>query len=181
MTPAELEKLRFPIGKYEDPKEFTSSELHGFISEIASFPDRLKEAVLALNDEQLDTPYRPDGWTIRQVVHHCADSHLNSVTRFRLALTEDRPVIKPYFEERWAELEDAKTMSIAPSLLILNGLHKRWVTLLKSLSEEQLQKTFVHPEHGKELQLKSVIALYAWHGNHHLAQITTLIKKQNWK
>lgn len=181
MAPAELEKLRFPIGRYEEPQEITLEELNHCISEIASFPDRLENAVRDLNEARLDTPYRPDGWTIRQVVHHCADSHLNSITRFKLALTENKPVIKPYHEGRWAELEDARTMPVEPSLLLLKGLHQRWAVLLKSLSEEQLQKAFIHPEHEKELRLLTVISIYAWHGNHHLAQITTLIKKQNWK
>ncbi|GAA5038738.1 putative metal-dependent hydrolase [Marivirga lumbricoides] len=151
--------------------------LDEFITDISSFPVRLRNEVQHLNSEQLNIPYRPGGWTIRQLVHHCADSHMNSLMRFKLALTEDQPVIKPYFEDRWAELPDSK-MEIEPALQILEGLHARWTTLLKSLTAEQLKKVFVHPEHGTEISLEENIALYAWHCNHHLAHVVSLKPKK---
>ncbi|RZM24320.1 MAG: putative metal-dependent hydrolase, partial [Pedobacter sp.] len=151
-----------------------------FIMEIEQLPNELKKEVNTLNKEQLDTQYRPEGWTVRQVVHHLADSHMNSYIRCKLALTEDSPTIKPYFEERWAELEDGKNAAIDSSLQLLEGLHLRWSALLKSLTEQDLTKTFVHPEHGKTIQLLEVVALYAHHGRHHLAQITELKKRKGW-
>lgn len=175
-----LEQLRFPIGKFEAPQVLTQELLEHYIKDIETFPARLKQAVHGLNDEQLNTPYRPDGWTIRQVVNHCSDSHMNSIIRFKLALTEEEPTIKPYYEERWAELTDSKTMPIEPALSLLEGLHQRWTVLLKSLTPEDLKKTFIHPEHGKRFRLDENIGVYAWHGNHHLAHITTLKKSMNW-
>jgi hypothetical protein len=175
-----LDSLRFPIGKFEAPQILTQELMDGYIKDIETLPARLKQAVNGLNDAQLDTPYRPDGWTIRQVVHHCSDSHMNSMIRFKLALTEDEPTIKPYYEERWAELADSKTIPIAPALLLLEGLHQRWTILLRSLSNEDLQKTFIHPEHGKRFRLDENIGVYAWHGNHHLAHITSLKTRMNW-
>ncbi|MBC7486452.1 MAG: putative metal-dependent hydrolase [Cytophagaceae bacterium] len=175
-----LEQLRFPIGKFEAPQVLTQDLLNSYLKDIETFPARLKQAVIGLNDSQLDTPYRPDGWTIRQVVNHCADSHMNSLVRFKLALTEEEPTIKPYYEERWAELVDSKTMPIESALLLLEGLHRRWTVLLKSLNSEELKKTFIHPEHGKRFRLDENIGVYAWHGNHHLAHITTLKKIKNW-
>lgn len=175
-----LDSLRFPIGKFEVPQVLTQELIDGYIKDIETFPARLKQAVNGLNDSQLDTPYRPGGWTIRQVVNHCSDSHMNSIIRFKLALTEVEPIIKPYYEERWAELADSKTMPIAPALSLLEGLHQRWTVLLKSLTAEDLKKTFIHPEHGKRFRLDENIGVYAWHGNHHLAHITTLKKSMNW-
>lgn len=175
-----LDPLRFPIGKFEAPQVLTQELMEGYVKDIETFPARLKQTIAGLNDAQLDTPYRPDGWTIRQVVNHCSDSHMNSIIRFKLALTEDDPTIKPYYEERWAELADSKTMPIAPALALLEGLHQRWTILLRSLSSEELQKTFIHPEHGKRFRLDENIGVYAWHGNHHLAQITSLKKRMNW-
>ena len=171
-----LEQQKFPIGKFEKPSILTKELLDKYISEIETFPTRLRSTVENLTEKQLNTPYRPDGWTVRQVVNHCADSHINSLIRFKLALTEDNPTIKPYFEERWAELADSKTMPVEPALKMLEGLHARWTVLLKSLIAEQLTRTFVHPEHGRVLRLDENIALYAWHGNHHLAHIEMAIK-----
>jgi hypothetical protein len=171
------EKLKYPIGKFKAPEQFTASLIQTWISTIAEFPEKLKKEVLQLDDVQLDTAYRPGGWTIRQVVHHCADSHLNSYIRFKLALTEDSPIIKPYFEERWAELPDALRMPVAPSISLLEGLHQRWGFLLNELTEEQLERCFIHPEHGNKVSLKTNIAIYAWHCNHHLAHITTVKAK----
>jgi hypothetical protein len=143
---------------------------------IQEFPEEIIKETAELDNKQLDTAYRPEGWTIRQVVHHCADSHMNSFTRCKLALTEDTPTIKPYYEERWAELKDSKHLDITPSIQMLIGIHYRWVQLLRSLSATDLEKTFIHPEHGKHISLKENIAFYAWHCKHHLAHIA-LAKK----
>jgi len=176
-----INHLKFPIGEFKKPDTLTSEILGKYIKDIESFPKRLRAEVENLTDEQLDTPYRPDGWTIRQVVNHCADSHMNSLTRFKLALTEDKPTIKPYFEERWAELADSKTMPIDSALLMLEGLHKRWTVLLKSLTDDDLKRSYFHPQNGREYRLEESIGLYAWHSNHHLAHITTLKQIKNWK
>lgn len=175
-----INSLQFPIGKYIKPETITLEILDNYILDIETFPSRLKIEVLNLTDSQLDTAYRPDGWTIRQVINHCSDSHMNSLTRFKLALTEDKPVIKPYFEDRWAELADSKSMPIEPALKILEGIHARWTVLLKSLSSSDLAKTFIHPEHGIEFRLDENIGVYAWHCNHHLAHITSLKSKMGW-
>jgi hypothetical protein len=174
MTDQELFKLRYPIGKYTKPEAFTPDLIKKFIDTIEAFPDKLKKETESLNDEQLDTPYRPGGWTIRQVVHHCADSHMNSFMRFKLALTEDKPSIKPYKEQLWAELPDSKNLSIVPSLTLLEGLHHRWVALLKFLSKDDFAKTFIHPEHGRVIRLDENLGIYAWHCDHHLAHIMSV-------
>jgi len=175
-----IEKLRFPIGKYQKPAQITPEILATYITDIESFPSRLKSEVEHLSNTQLDTRYRPEGWTIRQVVHHCADSHANALIRFKLAMTEDTPTIRPYYEDRWAELADSKTMPVEPSLQLLEGLHIRWTVILKSLNEKDLQKTFIHPEHGKSFKLDENTGIYAWHCNHHLAHITTLKERKGW-
>lgn len=174
------EALKFPIGTFKKPTEITAALLQDFISLIAEFPAQLRQETARLSDAQLDTAYRDGGWTLRQVVNHCADSHMNSLIRFKLALTEEKPTIKPYFEDRWAELPDSKNMPIEPALQMLEGIHIRWVVLLKSLTEEQLKRSFIHPEHGKEICLDENIALYAWHCQHHLAHITGLKKARGW-
>lgn len=173
-----LEKLKFPIGEFQKPTIITKEIISNWISEIEIFPTKLINEVSQLSDLQLDTPYRENGWTIRQVVHHCADSHMNSFTRFKLALTEDQPTIKPYFEDKWAVLIDSKNMPIAPSLKIIEGIHERWTILLNNLTDEQLSKTFIHPESQKHIRLDENVGIYAWHGNHHLAHITEA-KKRN--
>ncbi|MEM8909627.1 MAG: YfiT family bacillithiol transferase [Bacteroidota bacterium] len=174
-----MEQLRYPIGKFGVKRPISLAQTQQFIEDIAALPTQLRQAVAHLSDEQLDTPYRPGGWSLRQVVHHLADSHINSITRFKLALTEQKPVIKPYYEDRWANLPDASA-PIDLSLNLLDGLHQRWTILLRSLSEEDLDKTFIHPEHGKEVPLDINIALYSWHGRHHLAQIIALKDRMNW-
>lgn len=176
----DIEKLQFPIGNFDKPTTITKDILDQWISEISTFPIRLINEVVNLTDEQLDMHYRPNGWTIRQVVHHCADSHMNSLIRFKLALTEDQPIIKPYFEDRWAELCDTKTMPIQPSLKILEGIHERWTVLLRNLTEAHLESVFIHPEQGKTIRLDENIGLYAWHCNHHLAHITQTKEQNNW-
>ncbi len=175
-----LEQLQYPIGKFTKPDVITPNTLNSFISTIASFPARLNIEVQHLSDEQLDTEYRPNGWTIRQVVHHCADSHMNSLTRLKLALTEENPTIKPYFEACWAELIDSKTHRIEPSLKMLEGIHERWVAILQTFTEKEWKRTFIHPQSGRQFQLDENTALYAWHCNHHLAHITTLKMIKGW-
>lgn len=180
MNEQELEQLKYPIGRFKKPENFSQKFLENCISIIENFPEKLKKEVENLTDNQLDTTYRENGWTIRQVIHHCADSHINSILRFKLALTEEKPTIKPYFEDRFAELADSKNFPIDASLQMLEGTHKRWTTLLKDLSEEDLQKTFIPPEHNKEFTLQENIGIYAWHCEHHLAHITSLKKRMNW-
>ena len=172
------EDLRFPIGKFSRENEITPELRRQFITEIAELPEILKSAVTDLNNEQLDTPYRPEGWTIRQTVHHVADSHLNSQIRFKLTLTEDVPTIRPYFEERWAELSDSR-LPIEPSIKIIEGLHNRWTTLLNSMSDNDFERKLIHPDSG-EWTLSQMLALYAWHGKHHTAHITKLRERENW-
>lgn len=176
-----IEQLKYPIGKFHKPIKITKYILNSWISDISTFPKRLLSEVINLTEEQIDTPYRPNGWTIRQVVHHCADSHMNSLTRLKLALTEDQPIIKPYFEERWAELLDSKNMSIEPSLKMIEGIHERWTVVLKNLTDEQYGRIFIHPEQGKTFRVDENVGVYAWHCNHHLAQITETKKRKNWK
>ncbi|HTS50498.1 MAG TPA: putative metal-dependent hydrolase [Bryobacteraceae bacterium] len=172
--------LRYPVGKFRFPDTISREERSTFIGQIADAPLRLRSAVSGLNDAQLDTPYRPGGWTVRQLVHHVPDSHLNSYTRFRLALTEDEPIIKPYHEDRWAELPDARTAPVEVSLRLLECLHSRWLGLLRSLSEDQWKRAFRHPELGL-VSLEQNAALYAWHGRHHVAHITGLRERMSWK
>ena len=175
-----LEKLQYPIGKFIVPESYSIAYLTAKIAEIASFPKRLKKEVIYLTEEQLETPYRQDGWTVRQVLHHCADSHMNCFIRIKWALTEDHPAIKFYHEDRWAELDDNVTMPIEPTLSFLEGLHFRLAYLMNGLSEADLQKSFIHPEANAVFQIKEIIGTYAWHGNHHLAHITELKKHKSW-
>ena len=180
MNDLELEKLRYPIGHFIAPENYSFEFITEKISEIASFPERLKKEVASLSDEQLDTPYRPDGWTIRQVIHHCADSHMNCFIRIKWALTEETPTIKFYHEELWGEMHDNRTMPIEPALCLLEGLHYRLTYLMSSLTENDLKKSFIHPEHSKEFKIEELIGTYAWHSNHHLAHITELKKRMGW-
>jgi hypothetical protein len=180
MTTTELEKLKYPIGKFEKPEAITPQIIKDCIAEIAAFPKRLMAQVCGLTQDQLETPYRPGGWTIRQVIHHCADSHMNCLIRFKWSLTEENPTIKFYYEDRWAEGDDNRNMPIEPTLLFLEGLHFRLAYLMNGLSDSELHRTYVHPEHGKVFELREVICLYAWHCNHHLAHITTIKAVKNW-
>jgi uncharacterized damage-inducible protein DinB len=170
---------RYPIGKYELPAGITPVKRTEAIREIASAPEKVRAAVNGLNDMQLDTPYRDGGWTVRQVVHHVADSHLNAYVRWRLALTETEPTIKPYEESAWAKLEDAAHAPVEVSLRLLDPLHERWVSLLHSVKENEFARTFRHPDHGVRT-LDWMLFLYAWHGKHHTAHITELRKQKNW-
>jgi hypothetical protein len=172
--------LSYPIGKFERPQAVTPEMRGHFIENIAAGPSRFREAVHGLNDQQLDTPYRPGGWTVRQVIHHLADSHINSYCRFRLALTETEPRIKAYEEKDWAELSDAKTMPVEVSLALLENLHARWVTLLRSLGDADFARTFHHSEMGP-VRLDTNLALYSWHCRHHAAHITALRERMGWR
>jgi DinB superfamily len=172
--------LRFPVGQFRAPESITPHHLDEWLCEIEHLPARLRQAISGLTDAQLDTPYRPGGWTVRQVVHHLADSHINAYTRFRLTVTEDSPVVKPYEEALWAELPDAKSAPLDPSLGLLNGLHQRWTWLLRSLKPSDWQKAFRHPEHARALPLDYTAGLYAWHCRHHVAHITRLRERSGW-
>ena len=170
--------LRYPIGKFTFPEQVTDELRRQWIDEIAAAPAALRSAVAGLSPEQLDTPYRPGGWTVRQVVHHVPDSHLNAYVRCKLALTEDVPTIKPYDEAAWAQLPDSR-MPVETSLLLLETLHARWVTLLRAVTEEQWPRQLNHPESGI-MRLDQLLALYAWHGPHHVAHVTSLRARNGW-
>jgi len=170
---------RFPIGKFSYQGPPTPEQKRQFLDEIEQAPVRLRAAVAGLSDPQLDTPYRDDGWTVRQVVHHVPDSHMNSYIRFKLALTEDSPTIRTYMEDRWAELPEAKSAPIEVSLSLLENLHGRWMLFLRSLKPEDWKKTFRHPELGP-MDLEKSLALYAWHGKHHVAHVTSLRERMGW-
>jgi uncharacterized damage-inducible protein DinB len=171
--------LRFPVGKFQQADNLTSDQRREFIDAIAATPARLNAAVAGLKPAQIDTPYRPGGWTVRQLAHHIADSHMNAYVRFKLALTESEPTIKPYDEKQWAELADSK-VPIEPSLSLVENLHARWVPLLRSLTPADWAKKFRHPERGT-MSLDETLALYAWHGRHHVAHITSLRERESWK
>ena len=174
-----MSDLSYPIGRYQMEREPTGEERRQFIDQIAEAPSKLRRAVMGLSAEQLDTEYRPGGWTVRQVVHHVPDSHLNSYVRFKLALTEEEPTIRPYLEDRWAQLEDSRITPLETSLALLDALHERWVMLLRSLSPEDFSRTFRHPDLGI-VSLNKNVGLYAWHGRHHVAHITTLRERMGW-
>lgn len=176
-----LDRLRYPIGKAEIPTPITSAHITNWIQVIEDFPIQLTKLVIKLNDEQLDTAYRPEGWTIRQVIHHLVDSHTNSYIRFKWALTEKRPLIKAYHEDRWAELHDSHSAPILLSLNLITALHAKWVYLLKGLSSNELQHVFIHPDGNKEVTLAENIGIYAWHSVHHFAHINNLKKSKGWE
>jgi hypothetical protein len=170
---------RYPIGKFSFDGILTQEQKAKFLDDIEQTPARLEASVRGLSDKQLDTPYRERGWTVRQVVHHVPDSHLNSYMRFKLALTEDEPMIRPYMEDRWAELPEAKTAPIGLSLELLSSLHKRWMLMLRALQPADWKRTFRHPEIGL-MTLEKNLALYAWHGKHHVAHVTGLRERMGW-
>ncbi|MFH6769616.1 putative metal-dependent hydrolase [Gaetbulibacter aquiaggeris] len=180
MTNEALYQLQYPIGKFEVPNFISKNKIEDWISILEHFPNRLEHLVKNLSDKQLDSPYRLGGWTVRQVVHHLSDSHHHSYTRFKWALTEENPVIKAYDEGDWAELYDSKTGPIEMSLQHLKAIHFKLVYLLKSLSEEDLNRSFIHPQTNKEVILKHNIGLYAWHSNHHYAHIENLLNVNQW-
>jgi len=171
--------LSFPIGDFDMDFEVSPEARRARIETIRELPAKMRAAVAGLSDEQLETPYRPNGWTLRQTVHHVADSHINSMIRFKLALTEDEvPTIIPYQQERWAELGDSR-LPVEVSLGLLDALHTRWTALLETMSDDDYQKTFIHPHTG-EWTLEGTLALYAWHGLHHTAHITRLRERMGW-
>ena len=170
---------RFPIGKFNGQPPANEAERNKFLTDIEETPSRLRSAVAGLSEAQLNTPYRDGGWTVRQVVHHVPESHMNSYIRFKLALTEDEPTIKPYAEDRWAQLADVQNTPIEVSLALLDSLHQRWVILLRGLRPGDWQKTFRHPEIGL-MNLDKTLALYSWHGKHHVAHITALRDRMGW-
>lgn len=176
-----LEQLKYPIGKPQIPETISPIHIADWIAVIENFPQRLHDLVKNLSSAQLDTQYRPDGWTIRQVIHHVSDSHHNSYTRFKWTLTEAQPVIKAYYEDRWAELFDSKSAPIELSLHTLKALHAKWVYFLKGLSESDLEQFFIHPEGNEKVSLKENIGIYAWHCNHHYEHINQLLIRKNWK
>jgi DinB superfamily len=170
------EQMQYPIGKFKAPVSYTAEDIRKWTTTIKEFPGRLRQAIISLNEKQLDTTYRTGGWTIRQVVHHVADSHMNALMRLKLALTEENPTVKPYEEADWALLADYR-MPVESSLKILEGIHLHWVAILESLTEEEWNRTFLQPASGNVIQLKKALALYAWHSKHHLAHVTETVKK----
>ncbi|GEM_PF-54488 len=177
--PAAPADLRYPIGEFKADASMAERKRRHHIQSLTEFPGRLREAVYGLSPEQLDTPYRPGGWTVRQVVHHLADSHMNSYIRMKLAVTEDQPTVKPYDEKRWAELEDARTAPLEFSLALVEALHKRWVMFLQSLQPADFARTFHHPASGI-MSLDTALQYYMWHGRHHTAHITSLRQRMGW-
>ena len=174
-----MSDLSFPIGKFHFDGAMTADQKRSALDDIANTPANVRLAVQGLSEAQLDTPYRPEGWTVRQVVHHVPDSHMNAYIRFKLALTEDEPTIKPYEQQLWADLSDTKSTPIEVSLTLLDSLHERWVQLLRSFTATDWKRTFRHPELGV-VSLEKNLALYAWHGRHHVAHITDLRKRSGW-
>lgn len=176
-----LEELKYPIGKADIPEQITKKHIESWISDIERFPHELEFLVRDLSDNQLEAPYREGGWTIRQVIHHSYDSHHNSYMRFKWALTENEPVIKAYDEKLWAELSDSKSGPILLTLDALKGLHAKWVYLLQGLTDEELQKAFIHPDGNKRVTLQENIGIYAWHCQHHYAHIEQFMIREGWK
>lgn len=171
--------LSFPIGKFEE-QPFSEAQQRLWINDIRMLPGDMEEVILNLDEAQLNKPYREGGWTLRQVVHHVADSHMNAFIRFKLGLTEDRPHIKPYQQDAWAKLPDVELVPVNISLTLLHALHTRWEELLLSLSDQDWDRTVIHPEYQKEMSLWYLLGLYAWHGRHHVAHIRSLRNRMNW-
>ena len=170
---------RYPVGKFERRDSLTPDERTKMIAEVAEAPARMRKAIGGLTESQLDTPYREGGWTVRQVVHHVPDSHVNAYTRFKLALTEEHPTIRPYDEAKWAELSDSRDTPVETSLTLLESLHDRWTRLLRAMTADDFRRTLNHPDSGV-MSLDNVLALYAWHGRHHVAHITSLRERLGW-
>ena len=171
---------RFPLGEFHHPGEITPEQRAAWIAEVESLPGRMRAAVAGLSDPQLDTPYRDGGWTVRQLVHHVPDSHLNAYVRFKLALTEESPTIKPYDQDGWAALPDSRTTPPEVSLTLLEAVHRRWVEVLRGMSEADFSRAFVHPEMSHPVRLDESLGRYAWHCGHHLAHITALRERLGW-
>jgi hypothetical protein len=177
MDVIELEKLRYPVGKFSAPLEYSPEDIQKWIREIEVLPSSCKTELSKFTEEMLNTPYRPEGWTIRQVIHHIADSHMNAYIRFKLALTEEVPTIKPYKEDLWARLPDTKFTAPEISINLLDALHQRWTILLRNMNENDYRKKYYHPESKKEFMLHTALALYAWHCMHHLEHIRIVERK----
>lgn len=177
----ELERLKYPIGKSEIPKDISSEDIKRWITDISELPEKLTKAVNPLSKKQLDTRYRPEGWTLKQLVHHIADSHMNGLLRFKWALTEDEPTIKVYNEKSFAELYDSTLAPVDISLDFIRALHARWVILLENMSSSDFERTFVHPQSGTRFKLKEMLAHYSWHGRHHFAHLSNLLKNKGWQ
>jgi uncharacterized damage-inducible protein DinB len=171
---------RYPIGKYE-PKPYSKEQKEKWLADIKFLPEELERSVLNLDAGQLDTPYRDGGWTVKQLVHHVADSHMNAYTRFKLGLTETNPTIKPYEEKDWALLRDNDRVPINVSITLLHALHLRWLEAIRDLEDSDWERTVVHPEHGRQMSLWFLLGLYAWHGKHHTAHITSLRESKGWQ
>ncbi|MBC8046435.1 MAG: bacillithiol transferase BstA [Fimbriimonadaceae bacterium] len=174
----DIEHLKFPIGKYKIPEVYSEQLINDWIQETENYPALLKTTVNGITEQQLETPYRPEGWTARQVIHHIADSHMNAYIRFKLSLTESNPIIKPYMENKWALLDD-NAVDINVSLQITELIYKRWVPILRSMRMEGFDRTYIHPEHNKQFTLKYALGLYAWHSKHHLAHIKNCMSNKN--
>jgi len=173
-------ELRYPVGRFDFDAPISEKDHPLLIATIAETPGALRSAVAGMSRDQMETRYRPGGWTVKQVVHHVPDSHLNAYCRFKLALTEDEPTIKPYNEAAWAELADSRRVPIEVSLELLDALHLRWVTVLRSMDPADFRRGFRHPEHGRVLTLQQMLGMYAWHGRHHVGHITSLKKREGW-
>lgn len=171
--------LRYPVGKYE-PQPYSPQQLAAWLNDIQFLPQAIENAIHDLDEAQLQTPYRPGGWTVHQLVHHVADSHMNAYIRFKLGLSEDNPTIKPYEEKRWAEMADTKNLPVNISITLLYALHARWYELLKNITEKEFERTVVHPEHARQMTLWFLLGLYAWHSKHHVAHITALRERNGW-
>ena len=172
--------LRFPVGKFVRPDSLSPDQRKTAFRTLAELPMKLRAAINGLTDKQLDTPYRPDGWMVRQVVHHLGDSHMNALVRLKLGLTEETPTIKPYDEAKWAELDDSRSKLVEESMQLLSGVHARWVFLLERMKPEQFSRKINHPEWKEPMTLDTLLALYAWHSRHHVAHITELRKREGW-
>jgi len=171
---------RFPVGDFSAPKEYTPESRREGLAVLSALPSKLRASVSGLSDAQLETPYREGGWTVRQVVHHVADSHMNAYIRWRFAMTETEPTIKPYNEADWARLDDAQHAPVEVSLQLLDALHQRWVRVAESMKAEDFARTWIHPDHKGVRTLDWMLALYAWHSKHHTAHITELRKQKSW-
>ncbi len=176
----DLELLKYPIGKYQKPAAYSPELLREWMTLIAALPSWMDVVIENLDEQQLQTAYRPGGWTVNQVVHHLADSHMNAYMRFKLAITEDNPQVKPYMEARWAELPDNFSTPVNVSVTLLHALHRRWDALMQGMSDADWQRTFYHPEHKRDIPLWEIAALYAWHGRHHMEQVRSLRNRMNW-
>lgn len=177
----ELEAFQYPIGRFKPSDSYPPEDVRTNIQIISALPSKFINLLGGWTEEQYDTRYRPDGWTVRQLIHHVADSHINAYVRFRLALTEDNPTIKPYKEDRWAELPDAKTAQVDLSLQLMKNVHLRWVLLMNSMGAADLARTYTHPDTGRSIRLDEVIALYAWHSEHHYQHAFTLAEREGWR